>query len=731
MHIEKRHMTWRRVTLAFTMALALAMVLGPTALADIPVDETRSGVGTEVSATLHSEWPLEVGVYYIADYPGTADDLPNAASNGWGVYNTLRNYGWCNFSGNGCFLWSNANAWEEDFRRPDWGGTNDYWVDKVDLAFYEGHGNPSGFTFYTPSGYGTHDDSFLSYNDARLSWGDGDLEWMALLSCSVLADSHLGDWAWTLNGLHLLMGFKTTAYDVYGFGPTFANLVGQNWYLPAAWFRACDQKQPPGVVARVLAEESYMWYDRASYQYPDIWDNDYYWWTHTCGSELPRAVDVSQIGEMPVFETPPLSLDEQNQEWDTLTTAFGFEVGNTVMAADSPTRTVSADGRELEMDNDSGLFYYIDHTKLFTETQPALSGLTLLTAEQAQATADAFLTNNGLMPGDAQFYEVVEDTQTQATLPGRQAGLSLGAAEVVTTTADYQVIYSRVITYTPPGLNLSAPMEFSVVGPGAKLKVYVEPTASSLALQQTGTGDVSGAMGGWRRVQAEGGPTLKAMVPVLPYDKVEKLFEQLEPQVALANVPFQNPTNKEVLSYTLAYWEGPAGVGQGELIPAYALTAKYSGSVDVSPGVTETQVVTGVTYIPSNAEYIRPYAKIIANSAEGKVVVPGDKVVLTAADASLTLAQLGHDASLDFVLGSGDVVYEWYRGSVADGNSIGTGRTITYTVTLAGEDAVKGPVAQNIVLRVVDLAPRYEAESLDSLPIEIMPPLYLPAIVAP
>jgi hypothetical protein len=290
------------------------------------------------------------------------------------------------------------------------------------------------------------------------------------------------------------------------------------------------------------------------------------------------------------------------------------------------------------------------------------------------------------------------------------------------------VIYSRIITYTPPGLNLSAPMEFSVVGPGAKLKVYVEPTASAAQLAADGTGDVSGAMGGWRRVQ-ESSLTLKAVVPILPYNKIEALFEDLEPQVALANVPFQNPTSKKVLNYTLAYWEGPAGLGQAELIPAYALTAAYTGTIEVSPGVTETVVVTGVTYIPSNEAYMRPYAKISSNSAEGEIVAPGDKVVLTAADASQTLAALGHDASLNFALGVGPYVYEWYRGSVADENKIGTGRTITYTVALAGENVHKAPAVQNIFLQVVDLANKYETTSIDSVPIEIMPPLYLPAIV--
>jgi len=145
-----------------SVAVLLLVVLGlSTSLSQGPILSTGTrdaDDGPPGGIGVASEWPLEVGVYYIADYPGTSSDLPNAATNGWGLYNTLRSAGWCNFAGNDCFLWSNANAWEQDFKLHSLGGTNDYWVDDVDLVFYEGHGNPSLFTFKTPWGGGTHDD---------------------------------------------------------------------------------------------------------------------------------------------------------------------------------------------------------------------------------------------------------------------------------------------------------------------------------------------------------------------------------------------------------------------------------------------------------------------------------------------------------------------------------------------------------------------------------------------
>jgi hypothetical protein len=258
------------VVLLVLLGLSTSLSQGPTITAEARDDDD----GPQGAIGAASEWPhLEVGVYYISNYPGTSSDLPNAAGNGWGLYNTLRySYGWCNFSGHDCFLWSNSNAWEEDFKRHDRGGTNNYWVDDVDLVFYEGHGNPWLFTFKTPWGGGTHDDSYLRYHDARLAWGDRDLEWMALLSCSVLADSHELDWVWTMNGLHLLMGFETTAYDVAGFGTRFAQYINAGYRISLAWMKTCDQKQPTGVRAKVLAEEYHHFYDTKYYQYPDHWD---------------------------------------------------------------------------------------------------------------------------------------------------------------------------------------------------------------------------------------------------------------------------------------------------------------------------------------------------------------------------------------------------------------------------------------------------------------------------
>lgn len=158
------------------------------------------------------------------------------------------------------FNWSGTAAWEKDFLNPPTGLDTTY-VDNVDLTFYIGHGWGGGFTFEDT----THNDSSLTYTDASGQWGDGDLEWLALLSCQVLKDTHDGKkwwqrWGPAFNGLHLLLGFETNAYDWPNFGGRFADyMLGRNFgfttiTLPvrAAWIQAAAEEQPGSVVTVVM-----------------------------------------------------------------------------------------------------------------------------------------------------------------------------------------------------------------------------------------------------------------------------------------------------------------------------------------------------------------------------------------------------------------------------------------------------------------------------------------------
>ena len=156
------------------------------------------------------------------------------------------------------FNWSAGSAWEQDFKL---NGSSTSYIDQADIVFYIGHGYGGGFTFET-----TNDDKYLTDDDAVGAWGGGDLEWLTLLSCEVLKDSYGGDswstrWGPAFNGLHLLCGFQTTAYDWHNFGGRFADwTLGRDLIiinLPpipvrSAWFQAKKEEQPNSVEAVVM-----------------------------------------------------------------------------------------------------------------------------------------------------------------------------------------------------------------------------------------------------------------------------------------------------------------------------------------------------------------------------------------------------------------------------------------------------------------------------------------------
>ena len=100
---------------------------------------------------------------------------------------------------------------------------------------------------------------------------------------------------------------------------------------------------------------------------------------------------------------------------------------------------------------------------------------------------------------------------------------------------------------------------------------------TSAAANSPAAQGVIGAQGGWRAVN-NGPVAVQALVPVLEPEVMEVLFQALEPEVALAQVPFSNPTSKSVVTWTVMYWEEPSGSGQDQLFPAYDLTAQYVGS---------------------------------------------------------------------------------------------------------------------------------------------------------
>ncbi|MEV4711610.1 DUF6345 domain-containing protein [Micromonospora sp. NPDC049374] len=154
------------------------------------------------------------------------------------------------------FSWLNANAWEQDFKDPAYGGDDSNWTDHVDMTYWQGHGSPTGFSF---AGCSSNDDTFLANTEAR--WGNGDVEWMSLFTCLVLAKESGGKrwwqrWGGAFDGLHQINSFHTVSYHSASHGGTFANYMLRTpflwWNKPMpvrkAWAQASIDDQPASVV---------------------------------------------------------------------------------------------------------------------------------------------------------------------------------------------------------------------------------------------------------------------------------------------------------------------------------------------------------------------------------------------------------------------------------------------------------------------------------------------------
>ncbi len=150
------------------------------------------------------------------------------------------------------FNWNDFNAWESDFKDPIHGGHDSNWADSVDVVFYTGHGNSSGWWFP-----GSNDDNLATFHDAYL--GNNNLEWIVLACCLILQDTDGGlawwqRWGGSFGGLHQMCTYTTVSYDNTVEGPIFANDILKTpflwWNQPMkireAWADAAVSSQPHG-----------------------------------------------------------------------------------------------------------------------------------------------------------------------------------------------------------------------------------------------------------------------------------------------------------------------------------------------------------------------------------------------------------------------------------------------------------------------------------------------------
>jgi hypothetical protein len=623
MLLNSRFRKWFIVTCTI-FVLSLLLVLGTNfALAN------RAAHSVIQEATLDSPtgWGddgiLEVGVEWINDFPGTADDRTHWDESCDGLYNQLLSSGWTSR-----FHWTDWNAWETDFKKASLGGSENDFVDKVDIAMICTHGSGAHDSFWNldlSSVYfgSTHADHDLTPGDAYMAYGDKDLEWLAFDSCSVLSDGgpapyyNRGYWAATMNGLHLLLGFKNTMY-VWAPGDGLLwglYMKGFPPFMPSstvtqAWFQAVDYVQPKVTCARVLAEASNNFNDHLwgkGWVSPDPYvDNTYYYWDHCSTGPAINQSTTSKMQldviAMPVLQVFDRIVDE-NYVLNNIAPAFNL------------TGTIGMDD----------MFYYMANTSNgITETlqvDRATGGYSFHNLSQLWITpvVTPTLPANGREADD-----IISNWFSQTPAEGlpaawyRNAGYEFGTEDIVEMMfmksengafseqeisrlpADVSMTYPRLISVQAGTTNSTQMVDFPLFGPGGRLKVYLGDG-----------GEIIGVQGGSRDVQGTG-----AQVNILDANLVWTMFLE-DRSLAIPEVPW--PADEiSYITATLGYYEMPYLQQQNELIPVWEFIANFYANGNL---LAENVPV----YLPAAAEYMPPQVAIL-NPVDGSTFSAGEPI---------------------------------------------------------------------------------------------------------
>ena len=504
--------------------------------------------------------------------------------------------GWSQVFSLGC-----AACSEDYYKRSASGGSENSWVDGTSIHFRNSHCGLAWDSFWgkTLSSIPFTDGS-VTPGEAYRAWGDYDLEWMAVKCCSLLRDSSKAYWYTTFDGLHLMLGFKTSSYGATNFGRDWAQRMKKTtilWWtwdgqtVTQAWFNTTDATQPSGTTARVLAEvynnyNDHLW-GQGSVSSDPSYNGWYWWWDHTAGS--PPYLPVSAIPEMNVYRVVPRDVTEQYVQ--SIGRAFGLtgEVGeakqcDSLVMADL---TDPANPKVLKVSKASGQFYFQNQGKLFVANPDAGQ----FPVEDAAEAATSFLEEYGLLPQDAgastvEFDTIVEESDQGEVRQRLQQNTN--------------VVYARQLPGDPAGGQM-----VSVAGAGARLKVYLYDDGEH--------GEVMGAMGNWRNVEVMGS------IPVNDFDRTWSFFDKYGE--ALSPAKAQVAYNRAVpipTEATQGYYEHPGSAEQMELIPCWIVPVEYYQD--------DTLILRADTFIPGAESYFPPVVEI-TKPAEFKTFDYGEPIV--------------------------------------------------------------------------------------------------------
>ncbi len=418
----------------------------------------------------------------------------------------------------------------------------------------------------------TDDQTYLDASEAQGSWGDDKLDWIAFRCCKLLNDTSWKYWAKTMNGLHLILGFYTVSTVDDNFGKTWADKM-QTQTIAQAWFSTVDSSQPFYVTARVIGETDECYKDylhgMGSVSDDPTPDDTKSTWLHFAGvSFVPIHAGnlqgiIRQVVIQRVINAATVRLIGQ---------AFGFGPNHDVEESGDYYSMSRTDGQGPDPMNpgnpshilyvykNSGIYYYQNLGRLWRVDLDNPPGI--YPASSAPARAYQFLTDPShinLYPDDVHEYYVNEDVITIE---------NINSGEPETFQVHRCVNYSREL---PAETGTMA----SVVGPGAKLKVYIDED-----------GGIIGAMGNWRETQTAG------MVNIISKVEAWNRFVQYGQEAVLNPIYLEyDNVQTDMNTATIGYYEASCLENQSELIPVWIFNTRYYKNGDL--------IETVYTYIPA------------------------------------------------------------------------------------------------------------------------------------
>jgi len=140
------------------------------------------------------------------------------------------------------FCWGNDDAWETDFRHPDFGGDSLNWIDNVHFAFYSDHGGNWANTMHIAFSK-AHTKCIGASNEWKL--GAKMLKWLVLDCCQCVLNTtaaHISSvWFTPARGVHMIFGFIGDGIDSWwtrNVGWDFGTAAARGDRLSDAWLDA-------------------------------------------------------------------------------------------------------------------------------------------------------------------------------------------------------------------------------------------------------------------------------------------------------------------------------------------------------------------------------------------------------------------------------------------------------------------------------------------------------------